>query len=83
MPLNIAVVSRGPEGGQVRLEDEDLEHTLGTDESGDIPVRLDEMVRSITETIGASIQTKNNLKIEITGKITLSGKGSIKWLFST
>jgi hypothetical protein len=63
MALNIAVVSQAPDGREIRIENETIEPTLGDGDS--IAVSLKEMVSSITETIGSSIQTESDLTIEI------------------
>ena len=79
MALNIAVVSQAPDGREIRIENEKIEPTLGDGDS--IAVSLKEMVSSITETIGSSIQTESDLTIEISGGISLSTKGGATWLF--
>jgi hypothetical protein len=52
-----------------------------SDEADAVAVRLDELVAAISETIVATISEESELTVEIAGGITLSGKGSVKWLF--
>ncbi len=80
LPLKIAVTTQSPEGDLIiDIEGEKFEPTLGETEA--VAVRLDEMVRSIAETIGTSIQAESELTVEISGGISLSAKGGAKWLF--
>ena len=54
---------------------------LKPDKADAIAVRLDELIRSIKDTVGSTITAESDLTVEISGGITLSAQGSAKWLF--
>jgi hypothetical protein len=58
-----------------------IEVPVLSDEADMVAVRLDELVQAISETIVPTITKTSELTVEIAGGITLSGKGSVKWLF--
>src|SRR5262245_8779928 len=81
MSLKAVVIAADPLiSRKVRLEEYDLVDVLGESEEA-IAVQIDEVVRTITESICESITDEAELTVEITGSISLKAEGGVKWLF--
>lgn len=61
---------------------EKLELAGGEEENDipDIPMKLQELLTSVSQTIATSITTESQLTIEITGSFSLKGKTGIKYV---
>ena len=44
-------------------------------------MQIDEVVKTISESIRGSITDESELTVEITGSISLKAEGGVKWLF--
>jgi hypothetical protein len=81
MSLKTVVVAADPLiSKKVSLEDYDLVDVLGESEEA-IAVQIDELVKSISESMRESITDESELTVEITGSISLKAEGGVKWLF--
>lgn len=80
MSLEIFVVGQelGPET-PIQLEGRRLEQFLG-DEEETPAVQIQQLLESLTESIGKSIRQKSRLEIELSGSVELKGKGGVQWL---
>jgi hypothetical protein len=81
MPLKAIIVAEDPSKvTKIKLEDFDIVDVLGESEEA-IAVQIDEVVRTISESLRESIAEESELTIEITGSISLKAEGGVKWLF--
>jgi hypothetical protein len=81
MRLKMVVTASDPlKVGKVRIEDYDLVDVLG-DSNEATGVELNEIIRTISETISGSITTESELTVEIEGSISLKAQSGVKWLF--
>src|SRR5688572_18392430 len=82
MSVRFAVITTDPGSvNGIQVGTEVMIPTLSTDQADAVAVQVDELIRSITETVGKSISEDADLTVEISGGITLSAKGGVKWLF--
>lgn len=76
----VVVTSDRAKARKVKFEDYDLVEVLG-DSNDALGLRIDEVVRSISDSVRESITSESELAIEITGSVSLKGEAGAKWLF--
>src|SRR5689334_5680292 len=80
MAIEIAVTTVDPnQSNNICLDDTNIVPTLGEEEA--IAIKLEEIVKSISDSVSKSIKVDSDLTVEISGGITLTAKGQLKWLF--
>ncbi len=79
MSLKALVVSKSVQG-KVQSDDYEVVDLLGESENA-LAVRLDEVLRVVSESVRGSITGESQLTVEISGSISLKGGAGGKFLF--
>ena len=66
--------------GKIRTEEYDVVEIMG-DSDGEIAVRLEELMRSVSESLEKSISAEAELTLEVSGSMSLRGSGEARFLF--
>jgi hypothetical protein len=81
MPLKVYAITVDPkEVSSLKTDQREILTTLGSQEDT-VAVQLEELFKSVSESIAPQLEVESQLSIEVSGSVSLKAQGGVKYLF--